>query len=132
MGDDRSLQHEDARDRNILSPDNIRELDVGDEQLLFDGLLPDLVQNSGPQGEDPFTLTHLRINCLVQNPRPLLHAFLLSLPHLIRPRVPIHNGQSITRDQKPIRPTNQLLHLSLRMKVPSMPAQEHPANVLKP
>ena len=56
MGDDRSLQHEDARDRNILSPDSIRELDVGDEQLLVDGLLPDLVQNSGPQGEDPFTL----------------------------------------------------------------------------
>ena len=56
MGDDQSFQHENARDRNILSPDSIRELDVEDEQLLFDGLLPNSVPNSGPQGEDPFTL----------------------------------------------------------------------------
>ena len=41
---------------NILSPDSIRELDVEDEQLLSDGLLPDLVPDSGPQGEGPSTL----------------------------------------------------------------------------
>ena len=56
MVDDRLLQFETAREGSILSPGRIRELEIEDDQLLFDQVLPDSTSNTGPQGEEPFAL----------------------------------------------------------------------------
>ena len=55
MDDDRILQYENATEGNILSPDSMQDLNMEDEQLLFDQLHPNSMSNTCAQGEDPFT-----------------------------------------------------------------------------
>ena len=56
LGDDMVLQDKNARERTILNSDTMQELGEEDERILFDRLLPDLISDNGPEGEDAVSL----------------------------------------------------------------------------
>lgn len=61
-GDDMVLQDKHSREGNILKSDTMQELSGEDERILFDRLLPDLISDNGPEGEDTFSLEFGRPN----------------------------------------------------------------------